>query len=158
AAGMLGVPVSLGWTACSFLAGRLILRSGYRFVLRAGGVTVALAALATAAAALAPARPSLAWTLFESGQVLLGSGMGLTSTALVIVVQDRAPWERRGVSTAVLQLTRQIGMTLGTAALGALLVTLLARYLAAVPGAPAPEALVNPSEWPRLAPSVLGPA
>jgi EmrB/QacA subfamily drug resistance transporter len=158
AAGMLGVPVSFGWTGMSFLAGRWILSAGYRRVLRAGAATVAAAAVITAAAAASAARPQIAWILFESGQLLLGVGMGASSTALIIVVQERVAWERRGVVTATLQLTRQIGMTLGTAALGVVLITLLTRRLALVPGAPAPEALVDPARWRTIDPALLVPA
>jgi EmrB/QacA subfamily drug resistance transporter len=157
-AGMLTAPMSLTWTICSFLSGRMILARGYRPVLRLGGILVACAACVTASAAISTARPALALILFLCGQLLLGAGMGLSSTALVIMVQDRSPWERRGVVTATLQLCRQIGMTLGTAALGALLVAILLKRLASVANAPAPEALLNPMRWAELPPSVLVPS
>ncbi|MSP59267.1 MAG: MFS transporter [Myxococcales bacterium] len=156
-AGMLGVPVSFAWTAMSFVAGRWILASGYRKVLRAGAFVVGLAALATTAAALTQG-PVPGWILFEGGQVFLGAGMGLASTALIIVVQDRVAWDRRGAVTATLQLTRQIGMTLGTAALGVLLMALLTTRLADLPSAPPPEALVDPTRWSSIPPPLLASA
>ena len=64
----------------------------------------------------------------------------------------------RTIRRNTLQLCRQVGGTLGTAALGALLIALLLPRLSQIPGAPLPEMLVDAARWSQIAPSVLGPS
>ena len=47
--------------------------------------------------------------------------MGLSSTAMLISVQNSVGWSRRGVATSLVQFARTIGGSLGVAALGTLL-------------------------------------
>ncbi|HEX2573853.1 MAG TPA: MDR family MFS transporter [Polyangia bacterium] len=154
-AGLLAAPVSLTWPPAAFFVGRWILAYGYRRVLRTSSVLVFVAATCTFSATTPDLSSGAALALFEAGQLLLGAGMGLGTSALVIVVQDRVPWSRRGAATATLQLTRQMGATFGTAVLGALVAGFLRHRLAAIPGAPSPEALLDPEQWKMLGAAML---
>jgi len=52
---------------------------------------------------------------------LIGLGMGFTSSAFVIAVQNAVSWSQRGVVTATSQFFRTIGGSIGVAVLGAIL-------------------------------------
>lgn len=154
-AGLLAAPVSLTWPPAAYFVGRWILAYGYRRVLRTSSLLVIVAATCTFFATTPGLSRIAAVSLFEAGQLMLGAGMGLGTSALVIVVQDRVPWGRRGAATATLQLTRQMGATLGTAVLGALVAGFLRHRLATIPGAPSPEALLDPEKWKALETAML---
>jgi MFS family permease len=53
--------------------------------------------------------------------VLVGLGLGFTSSAFVVAVQNAVTWSQRGVATASVQFFRTIGGSIGVALLGALL-------------------------------------
>jgi len=72
--------------------------------------------------------------------------MGLSSTPLLIAVQNAVEWNQRGVATALSQFFRTIGGTLGVALMGSLLNAGLDSRLAAAPvfaGQPSPHTLLN---------------
>ena len=154
-AGLLAAPVSLTWAPAAFFVGRWILAAGYRRVLRTSSLLVIVAATCTFLATTPALSSVTAVALFEAGQLLLGAGMGLGTSALVIMVQDRVPWSRRGAATAALHLTRQMGATLGPAVLGALVAGYLRQRLAAISGAPSPEALLDPQQWKTIGAAIL---
>jgi MFS family permease len=66
---------------------------------------------------------------------VMGAGMGLANTALLIAVQESASWEERGVATASTMFFRTIGGAVAVGALGAV--------LAAGLGDQVPTALLN---------------
>ena len=51
----------------------------------------------------------------------MGFGMGLLSTASIVLIQDIVTWAQRGSATASNVFARNLGSTLGAAALGAVL-------------------------------------
>ena len=53
--------------------------------------------------------------------VLIGTGLGFTSTAHILAVQNAVPWNVRGVATASNQFFRSIGGTVGVAVMGTIL-------------------------------------
>jgi EmrB/QacA subfamily drug resistance transporter len=142
-AGILIAPVALAWSAGAFIGGRLILRSGFRGVVRLGAATLVAAELLLWLA-LRTLPSNAGWVAFALGAIALGAGMGLMLSAFVIAVQDRVSWERRGVATAILTLLRSLGATAGVAALGAILTLDLGRRLSGVEGAPSPSLLLDP--------------
>lgn len=160
AGGLVTAPMSFAWSLATFLGGRVILRSGYRAIVRAGSISLALGAIALWQGLIRLPSPT-GWVLFSISMLLYGGGMGTSLSAYLISVQDRVPWERRGTATAVIALSRQLGGMLGVAALGALSTSLLGRGLAtAFPdgGAPSPSALLDPHTLGTLAPETLSRA
>jgi EmrB/QacA subfamily drug resistance transporter len=109
-------PMSIGWPIGSVASGRLILRLGYRPVLLAG-----LSATVLGTAALQLLQPATPVPLVMLNVALVGLGMGLTSTPVLISIQNAVGWQQRGVATALNQFSRTIGGSLGVALMGAAL-------------------------------------
>jgi len=81
----------------------------------------------------ASARTSLAAFLTAAlMELVIGSGLGLMSTAFVIAVQNAVPWNLRGVATASTQFVRTIGGTVGVALMGTILNTQMAQLFAPI--------------------------
>jgi len=148
-AGMAIAPMVVGWPLGSFICGRLLPRVGYRPLVRVG-FGFALVASVLLALLLGP-NAAMGWPRATS--FLLGLGLGLANTALLIAVQSSVGWERRGVATASTLLARTLGGTLGVGALGALLTSRLTLG-AGVPEAAA-NSLLGPTHGRELAPEVL---
>jgi len=108
--------MSIGWPVGSIAGGRLILRFGYRPVLLGG-----LGATTLGAAALQLLQPGTSLPLVMANVALVGLGMGLTSTPVLISIQNAVGWQQRGVATALNQFSRTIGGSLGVALMGLLL-------------------------------------
>jgi EmrB/QacA subfamily drug resistance transporter len=140
-------PMLVGWPIASAVSGRLLPRTGYRPLVRVGFAIVTIASIAMALLLRhgAPA-PVLGGAMF-----VMGSGMGLANTALLIAVQESASWEERGVATASTMFFRSIGGAVAVGALGAV--------LAAGMGDHVPAALLNellgPEHGNTLDPAVM---
>ncbi len=153
-AGLMMAPMSVGWSSASFFGGRVILRSGFRPVVRGGSILIAISCAGLWHSM--PYLPSLrGWIEFIIADVIFGAGMGAALTAVVIATQERVSWERRGVATALIGLSRQVGSTLGVAAFGAVVTASLTHRLLSVANAPAPSALLDPHRLSELDPAVL---
>jgi EmrB/QacA subfamily drug resistance transporter len=140
-------PMLVGWPIASALSGRLLPRTGYRPLVRVGFAVVACASVAMALLLRHATSPAvLGGTMF-----VMGTGMGLANTALLIAVQESASWEERGVATASTMFFRTIGGAIAVGALGAV--------LAAGMGNHVPAALLNqllgPEHGRGLDPAVL---
>ena len=116
-AGTAVAPMLIGWPLASAVAGRLLGRTGYRVLVRVGLIALGVATFAL-------------WRLLAAGagtsamravMFVFGAGMGLANTALIVIVQERAGFARRGVATASTMFFRTIGGAVGVGALGALL-------------------------------------
>lgn len=116
-AGSAIAPMLVLWPIAAFVAGRVLPRVGYRPLVVLGFALIAASAVALPVVA-EPSRPA---ALLRIVAAVMGAGMGLASTALLIVVQSAVPWEKRGVATASSMFSRTIGGTLAVGALGALL-------------------------------------
>lgn len=112
-AGAAIAPLSLGWPVGSVTAGRLLLRVGYERLLLAGAVVLVLGA---AGLALLPHTALVVG--IAAG--IMGLGMGLVSTPVLIVIQSSVPHRRRGAATALNQLARTVGGALGVGLMGIL--------------------------------------
>jgi MFS family permease len=91
-------------------------RVGYRPATLIGGVCLLLGGLLLAIVDQDTPRALIIVLL-----VLVGLGLGFTSSAFVIAIQNAVPWSQRGVATATSQFFRTIGGSIGVAALGAVL-------------------------------------
>lgn len=112
-AGFALAPMSIGWPLAGAVSGRLALRFGYRdtAVVGAALVVVGMALLLTLTPHSVFAQPS-------AFSFLIGAGLGLSSTPMLIAVQSAVAWARRGVATATNMFVRSFGSVVGLAVMG----------------------------------------
>ena len=115
-AGLTIMPFAVSWSLASTVAGRVILRFGFR-----SSVVVGMGAMLAGALVLqvVPRWPLLGWAV--AAAALFGVGMGFSATAFLIAVQNAVAWNERGIATALVGLSRTIGGAVGVAGLGAVL-------------------------------------
>jgi hypothetical protein len=106
----------LGWPIAATFGARNFHRLGLRRVLVFGGVLVALGAIPFVLLA-----PAMSPYVAGFGSLVMGFGMGFFNTAAIVIVQDSVGWAERGSATAAFVFARNLGSTLGAAALGGLL-------------------------------------
>jgi EmrB/QacA subfamily drug resistance transporter len=121
---------SIGWPLASGLSGVLYLRVGFQR-------TALLGSLFALASGLGFAFLGPRSTPADAGvwSFVMGAGLGLMSTALVVAVQAMVGWGRRGVVTGANMFTRMLGSSLGAAIYGGMLNGRVAASLAAAPAA-----------------------
>lgn len=106
----------VGWPLGATLAARTFPRFGLRPILFLGALLIPVGALSFVT--LTPQSSPVAAGL---GSAVMGLGMGLLSTASIVLIQDLVTWSQRGSATASNVFARNLGSTLGAAALGAVL-------------------------------------
>src|SRR5215213_1021422 len=127
-AGAAVASLSIGWPVGSFVGGRLLLLTGYRTTLLLGS---ALIALGSALCVPMDSGTSLSYVVLAV--VVIGLGLGFSSTSYLASVQNAVPWRRRGVATSSVVFFRTVGGSIGVAVMGAFLnASLGERYRAAV--------------------------
>ena len=127
-AGAVVAPLSIGWPVGSFVGGRVMLRGGYRGTLLAGALFVVLGA-----GLCVPLNGATPLWYVVLAVFVIGLGMGFSSTAYLVSVQNAVPWHRRGIATSSVIFFRTVGGSIGVAVMGALLnASLGPRYEAAV--------------------------
>jgi EmrB/QacA subfamily drug resistance transporter len=115
-AGLALMPLSLAWVVASVVAGRLMLRAGYRVTTGLGTVLIALGC-----AGLSGMGPGAAELHLRGTLAVLGAGMGLAMTGFIVAVQGAAPPGRMGIASSAVQFFRSLGGAVGVAVLGAVL-------------------------------------
>ncbi|WP_086781369.1 MFS transporter [Crossiella equi] len=116
-AGLLGMPLALGYVVSSTWSGRAITRTGkWKIFLTtgAGALFAGLALLATIS------HTTPVW-LIASYLLLVGIGMGLTMQNLVVAVQNAVPTHDLGVASSSVMFFRSLGGAAGVSVLGAVL-------------------------------------
>ncbi|WNG30119.1 MFS transporter [Cystobacter fuscus] len=148
-AGGMITPMIVGWPLASLLAGRLILRMGFRPLI-IGGFGMAGAGTALMALLL---KPGASLLVPEVAMGVFGLGLGFASTSLLIAVQTSVGWELRGVATASNMFFRTIGGALGVGLMGGVMVSKLMED----PHIPlsAANQILSPEHGRGLAPEVL---
>src|SRR5690625_497158 len=116
--------MSIGWPIASTVAGRLLLRIGYRKTSMIGGFSLLIGACFFITL---PTIQHFIWAGF--GSFFIGIGMGMTSTAFIVAIQTNVDWQVRGVATATNMFMRSIGSALGVAFLGGVLNTAIKRKI-----------------------------
>ena len=124
-AGRAITPMMVGWPLAALVGGPLIMRVGYRIVGVAGGTLIAVGSWILIATG-APHTLDI-----DAGLLLIGLGMGLTLTGLLIAAQNAVAWNLRGAVTGSNQFFRTIGGSIGVAAMGAILNQQMATRVAA---------------------------
>ena len=106
----------LGWPIGATLSPRLWGRFGLRNVLRAGSALIPIGALA-----FVFLRADTSPVVAGIGSAIVGFGMGLSSSASIVMIQEIVEWSERGSVTAAYLFARTLGSTFGATAFGAVL-------------------------------------
>ena len=106
----------LGWPIGATLAARALVRFGLRSILLLGSILLPLGALAFLFLE-SDSSPLVA----GAGSLVMGFGMGLLSTASLVLIQEIVDWAQRGSATASNLFSRNLGSTLGATLFGAVL-------------------------------------
>jgi MFS family permease len=122
AAGVILVPMAVGFLAASLSTARLLARFGRR-VLTAGALIQASGLLALIAE-LAGSWPHPGALTLAPGMLVLGIGQGLIMSPLFGIVLSEVPPRKAGAGSGVLATTQQSALALGVATLGSLYLTL----------------------------------
>jgi MFS family permease len=130
-AGVILVPMALGFLAASLSTARLLPRFGRR-VLTAGAL-IQSAGLVAVILELARSWPHPTALWMAPGMLVLGIGQGLIMSPLFGAVLSEVPPRKAGVGSGVLATTQQTALALGVATLGSLYLTI------AVPGSVGPD-------------------
>ena len=107
---------SLGWSAGSWVQGLAAMAGRRASLVSVGGLFLALGCLGLVLVT------ALGWPvgLFAPAMVLAGTGMGLASTSLSVLLLDVAPVGDYGKASAALQLSDVLGSVIGIAGASAL--------------------------------------
>ena len=108
--------VSLAWTFGSIGVGRALVRRGYR-----GAALGGMALLSGGGVALTLLDLDTPLPLVVAAGTVVGLGMGVTWTTLIVMVQSAVDWAQRGAVTGTLQFFQSIGGTLWMSVQGAVL-------------------------------------
>ncbi len=130
-AGSAMTPLLLGWVAMSLIAGRLLLRFGYRPLILTGLSIVSCGFVGLLSVTRAS---SLAGLYVFVG--LIGVGMGTAMLSLMLALQNAVPRSHLGIATSLSAFTRSIGGAIGVAVMGAVVAAALP-----VGGYESPEAM-----------------
>jgi len=114
-AGLSLMTMSGCWSVGGLAAGQLVNRLGFWWL-----ATVGMGIMTGGYAALA-AHPGGSWTYLMTVGGVIGTGMGLSTVTLIVAVQSLVRREQRGIATSAVLFFRNIGGTLGVAAMGAVL-------------------------------------
>lgn len=115
-AGLRLLPLGLGFALTAPLAGRAVGRVGARLPMSAGMALAGVALLGL----LSLSADSTALQL-GAWFTLLGVGSGLSMTPMTFTAMAAVEPDRAGMASAILNMTRQVGVALGVAVLGAII-------------------------------------
>lgn len=123
-AGFTLTTMSIGWSIAATIAGNLLLKLGFRAISIMGGVSLVIGSIFFA---IMSENHGPIWAAM--GSLIIGAGMGFSSTSFVVSIQSTVNWERRGIATASNMFMRMVGSTIGAALLGGILNSQLASYI-----------------------------
>jgi EmrB/QacA subfamily drug resistance transporter len=114
--GLILLPVAVGSVVSALGSAAVVRRSGFRFVVTAGLLLLALCFVG-----LLPATATSPLWQLEVSLLVAGLGMGLVMGASTTLVMSAVPAQKAGVGGAVSNTLRQVGAALGVAVLGSVL-------------------------------------
>ncbi|HEX4206887.1 MAG TPA: MFS transporter, partial [Ktedonobacteraceae bacterium] len=120
--------MSVSWPVCSALSGRFYMRIGFRNTALIGA---AISLLSGIFFTLLPESTNI--FIVSLGSLIMGAGLGLLSTPLIVGLQSVVGWNRRGVVTGSNMFARQLGQTVGAAIFGSIANAVLVGWLAQAP-------------------------
>ncbi len=115
-AGFTLTAMSIGWPISSTIAGRLLLKIGFRTTSILGGLALIIGGIFFFM--LTPEKGPF-WA--AAGSFFIGVGMGLSTTSFIVSIQNTVDWKKRGIATATNMFMRTLGSALGAALLGGIL-------------------------------------
>ncbi|MCP3026288.1 MDR family MFS transporter [Halobacillus sp. A5] len=115
-AGFTLTTMSIGWPIAAAIAGRLLLRIGFRLTSILGGT-----ALIVGAGLFSLLTPEKGPFFAASASLFIGIGMGLSTTSFIVSIQNSVEWRSRGIATASNMFMRTLGSAVGAAVLGGIL-------------------------------------
>ncbi|MCF6136914.1 MDR family MFS transporter [Pseudalkalibacillus berkeleyi] len=123
-AGFTLTTMSIGWPIASTIAGKLIVKIGFRPVAIGGGIALIIGSIffLTLEASKGPIWAGI-------GSFIIGVGMGLTTTTFIVSIQSSVDWKKRGVATASNMFMRILGSAIGASLLGGILNNRLNNFL-----------------------------
>ncbi|MCM3762334.1 MFS transporter [Alkalihalobacillus oceani] len=124
-AGLTLTAMSIGWPLASTIAGKMMLKTGFRVTALIGGF--GLLAGAFGYYLLTAFLPNPWWAGFSS--FMLGAGLGFSTTTFVVSIQSSVDWKARGEATAMNLFMRLLGGAVGVALLGGILNNRLRAFL-----------------------------
>jgi EmrB/QacA subfamily drug resistance transporter len=127
-AGFALAALTIGWPLSASQSGRLYLRIGFRDTALVGTVFV----IAGAALAALLTDHSSVWAA-AAASFVLGVGLGLSASPIVVAIQSVVGWDRRGVVTGATMFSRALGSAVGAAVFGAIANATLAHRFAHPP-------------------------
>ncbi|WP_209122881.1 MDR family MFS transporter [Alkalihalobacillus sp. BA299] len=108
--------ISIGWPISSTIAGKLLLKIGYRKAALIGGVALVVGSMFYLTLSFVH-HPFWAGI----GSFFIGVGMGFSTTTFIVSIQSHVDWRKRGVATASNMFMRTLGGAVGVALLGGIL-------------------------------------
>ncbi len=125
-AGIALIPLSMGVVFGATVAGQLVSRIGhYRWIM-----TVGLSLLVVGIAFLSRLTVDTGYWSVAAVMVVCGAGIGPTFPLFTLAIQNAVPVTHLGQATSAAQFFRQIGATMGAAAMGAVMGITLSAQLA----------------------------
>ncbi len=127
-AGFVLAAMSVTWPVASAFASRMYLRIGFRDTALVGAVLCVVAGVIYSATAETAGvwQPVLA-------SALMGAGLGLIMTSLIVGLQSTVGWSQRGVVTGGVIFSRFLGQSIGAAVFGAITNSVLLHRLESAP-------------------------
>ncbi len=138
AAGFILAVMTISWPIAAAFSGRLYLRIGFRDAALIGAVVAVCSGLFF----VALPETTSPW-LAAAASFVMGAGLGLLSTSLVVGIQSVVGWNQRGVVTGSNMFARQLGQALGAAVFGGILNASLANWIQHAPSAFAAQLPAN---------------
>jgi len=130
-AGIVIMPLSVGWSGASYITGRIIHRTGGRKMIIYGMLLLLIGCFG--ALWLNEETPLAVVIGF---MLLLGTGMGMQTPGALVTLQNAVEVSVMGVVTASQQLARRIGATLGVSLMGAVLTNIFINGVADIKASP----------------------
>jgi MFS family permease len=115
-AGMVLIPISIGWASGSLTSGHAVNRFGYRALAVAGTILMTMGLLLQTQIHATSSLYHLAVISLN-----IGFGMGLTTTAITVSVQNTVDPAQVGVATSSTVFSRILGSAIGVSIMGAIL-------------------------------------
>lgn len=109
------MPMCLAWPFAATMTGRLMFKYGPRLFIISGAIIVA-----AGSAWLMLIDSDSPYAYLVGILIVIGFGMGLLATPILVLIQNAVDWSQRGVATSTNSLMNALGQTVGVAIFGTL--------------------------------------